>query len=69
MREVLTREMACKRIHCSRSKFQKLEKENLLPLGSFFTIGIRKYFFADKLDEWLEAGGELGARIRKEKGE
>ena len=68
MRETLTRDMACIRLRCSKSKFHKMEKEGLFPPGSFFTIGVRKYFFADKLDEWLSAGGELGARMRKEEG-
>lgn len=69
MREVLTREMTCKKLNCSRSKFQQMEKAGLFPLGSFFTIGSRKYFFSDKLDIWLESGGEMGARIKLQKGE
>ncbi|MBQ7035882.1 MAG: hypothetical protein IJN74_00070 [Clostridia bacterium] len=65
-RETLTREMACKKIRCGRNKLYQLEKEELFPPGTFFTIGVRKYFFADMLDKWLSEGGELGARLRRE---
>ena len=68
-RVVLDRKETCQYIFCSASKLRELEASELFPLGSFFGYGRRRYYFADKLDEWLEAGGELGARIRKEKGE
>ncbi len=63
-REVLTRAQTCEYIHCGRSKLRELEAMDLFPQNSYFTLGNRKFFFVDKLDEWLENGGEIGAKRR-----
>ena len=68
-RLVLDRTETCDYIHCGKSKLRQLEACRLFPPGTFFQNGVRRFYFADKLDEWLAAGGELGARMRKEEGQ
>lgn len=67
-RLVLDRTETCAYIKCGKTKLRELEVSRLFPPGTFFQNGARRFYFADKLDEWLSAGGELGARMRKEEG-
>lgn len=67
-RRVLNRTETCAYIRCGRSKLRELEVSNLFPTGTYFQNGVRRFYFADKLDTWLAEGGELGARIRQQEG-
>lgn len=59
----LTREEAFEYIGCKKSKFNELLRAGLLE-DTYYTIGERKIYIAEKLDEWMLNGGESGAMAR-----
>lgn len=53
----LTTAEAMEYIGCKETKFHCLVKSGHLD-GTYFNIGRRRIFMADKLDEWMLSGGE-----------
>lgn len=64
----MTRYQAMQYIGCKDNKMRQLERGGLLD-GTFFTIGNRKYYITEKLEQWLLEGGEAAAKARMEAGE
>lgn len=62
----LTREEAAEFIGCSRSKLYGMEKGKLLE-GTYYQIGRRRYYITEKLEEWIQKGGEITAIIERDK--
>lgn len=60
----LFKDEAAKHIGCSVSKLNQMKKAGLMD-GTFYTIGNRTIYITDRLDEWINNGGELGAWERK----
>ena len=52
-------------IGCSLSQLYRMEKRGLMQ-GTYYTIGRRKIYITEKLDEWMNLGGALGAEERKQ---
>lgn len=64
----LTRQEAANYLGCSRYTIYRLEKEGLFDLGDYYDVGVRRFYITEKLDAWMAAGGESGARQRKQRG-
>lgn len=64
----LTRAEAAEYIGCSISKLYSMEKAELLK-GTYYEIGNgqrrRRLYITEKLDKWIDAGGEPAAWERK----
>ena len=52
----LTRISAAEYIGCSLSSFDKLQREGFLE-GTYFELFSRRFYYTDKLDEWMQKGG------------
>lgn len=59
----LERKDAAKFLGCCEGTLNRLMKSGLL-VGTYFNIGPRRIFFENKLLQWLEDGGEDGAKAR-----
>ena len=64
MQNRLTREQAARFIGCGTSKMNYLIKSGLLG-GTYYAIGNRRYFITEKLQAWMDAGGEEGAILKR----
>ena len=62
---VFDRVEAATYIKCSESTFARLIRTGKLN-GTFFRIGRRRFFYKDRLDKWMENGGEDGGALMKE---
>lgn len=60
----LTRAEAAQFIGCSMSKLYGLEKAGLLD-GTYYQIGRRRLYITDKLEKWMNDGGEFAAYERR----
>lgn len=60
----LTREEAAKYIGCSMSKLYSMERGGLLE-GTYYQIGRRRLYITDRLEKWMNDGGELNAYEKK----
>lgn len=60
----LTRAEAAKFIGCSMSKLYGLEKADLLK-GTYYQIGRRRLYITEKLEKWMNDGGEIAAYERR----
>ena len=49
---------------CGDCTLRRLIKSGLLE-GTYFNIGSKRIFFADRLQKWMEDGGEDAARERR----
>ena len=61
-KKVLDRLEAAAHIKCSESTFNRLIRTGKLN-GTFFRIGRRRFFYQDRLDKWMEQGGEDGTPL------
>ncbi len=62
----LTRKEAAEYLGCSRSKLYEMEKRKLFEPGDYYTMGQKRLYITEKLDEWIMRGGEEAALIRLE---
>lgn len=60
----LTRNEAAEFIGCSRSKLHGLEKAGFLK-GTYYRIGNRRFYITEKLEEWMQRGGEHAEIIER----
>lgn len=61
----LTRDEAAKYLGCSSYTLWRMEKEGLFEPGDYYTMGTRRLYITERLDEWMKLGGEVAARERK----
>lgn len=63
----LTRQEAAEYLGCSRYTLYRMEKENLFEPGDYYTMGTKRLYITESLDDWIKNGGEEGARMRKQR--
>lgn len=59
---VFDRVEAAKHLRCSEATFNRLLRTGKLN-GTFFRIGRRRFFYKERLDKWMENGGEDGSPL------
>lgn len=55
---------AAKFMGCGKDTLYRLKREGLME-GTYFNMGNKTIFFEDKLLEWMQNGGEDGAKARR----
>lgn len=61
----LTRTEAAAYLGCGRYTLYRMEKEGLFSPGDYYTMGSKRLYITERLDEWMRQGGEEAARERK----
>lgn len=61
----LFRDEAAEYIKCGTSTLDRMRREGLME-GTYYTFGKRPVYITERLDEWMENGGEEGAKRRLE---
>ena len=58
----LSRKEAAEYLNCSLSKLYYLEKSGKMN-GTFYSIGNRRLYITEKLDQWMKDGGEFSTKF------